>query len=453
VVTVRQSLARLLGVAAVAVGVVVPVAPVLPLAVGSVHAAGLGAGGEYHPLTPQRIYDSRVDSPGPKAMNRFIPAFDIPLRGKGGVPSDPAGVLAVVVNITVAAPTASGWLNALGTDGTAGEASILNFSAGQTVANAAIVRPGADGNLRIQLFSADGGTAHVLVDVFGWYSTSASSDTSGARLVPVVPGRVLDTRGSNTPLGPASSLTVPIRGVTLPSGAQIPANPNVVGAVLNLTGVNNLGASATTFVSVTPDPAVPSALPATSNLNLTRGQIKPNLVIVPVGSDGTISIFNEAGSVHLLVDIVGYLLANQDPSTTTGRVVPLSAPFRVFDTRLPGFGATPISGNQREDWSFADFASSVTIGGVPVGQQLGVIGNLTVASVGAQSGGGARDGYVTVYPANATEPNVSNLNTVVGGGAVPNMALLTYSGATTVRVYNYVGATHYLFDASAVVLA
>ena len=49
--------------------------------------------------------------------------------------------------------------------------SIINFAPSQTVPNVAIVRPGADGQLTIGLFGQSG-TAHVVVDVFGWFSTS-----------------------------------------------------------------------------------------------------------------------------------------------------------------------------------------------------------------------------------------------------------------------------------------
>ena len=60
--------------------------------------------------------------------------------------------------------------------------------------NLAIVRPGADGKLSIRLFSsAATGSADVIVDVFGWIATSANPDR-GARLVPVTPGRIYDSR-------------------------------------------------------------------------------------------------------------------------------------------------------------------------------------------------------------------------------------------------------------------
>ena len=92
------------------------------------------------------------------------------------MPNRPADVLAVVVNITVAEPSRDGWLNAYGTGAPAGTASIVNFDTNQVVPNLSIVRPGADGKLTIKLFTPSAtGTAHVIVDVFGWFSTSSNA--------------------------------------------------------------------------------------------------------------------------------------------------------------------------------------------------------------------------------------------------------------------------------------
>ena len=77
---------------------------------------GPGAGGEYHPLTPTRIFDSR-----PPGINDVVPLgkkpatlagydFDVQVTGLGGVPADPSRVLAVVANVTVIEPEASGWM-------------------------------------------------------------------------------------------------------------------------------------------------------------------------------------------------------------------------------------------------------------------------------------------------------------------------------------------------------
>jgi hypothetical protein len=425
----------------------------------SAQADTLGAGGEYHPLTPARIYDSRPaspvnePSPGPKGATPAQPTFDIPLLGVGGIPNSAADVLAVVVNITVTEPTAAGWLNAYGSGAAGGLASIVNFSAGQTVPNLAIVRPGANGALTIKLFTQNASaSAHVVVDVFGWFSTSnfveATAADAGARLVPIEPGRILDTRDAGAALGRGQSVEVQVRGATLATGATVPAGNDVVGVVLNLTGINQNSDSVGTFLSVVPSLA-PGTAPSTSNVNLSRGQIKPNMVIVPLGSDGKVRIYNHAGSAHVAVDVAGYLTTTA-PGPRAGRVVPLTTPYRVFDTREQQWVA--LGPGQAEDWSFADFVNSVRIDGQWVGNQAAVIGNLTSAELKRQYATVPVQSYLTVYPSDQARPLASNLNTTEGA-PVPNLAIMKYGPNSTVRVFNLSGFQHYLYDASAVVLA
>ena len=46
--------------------------------------------------------------------------------------------------------------------------------------------------------------------------------------------------------------------------------------------------------------------PTASNLNFVPGQTVPNLVMVKVGTDGRVKIYNAAGQVHVVFDVVGY---------------------------------------------------------------------------------------------------------------------------------------------------
>jgi len=299
--------------------------------------------------------------------------FDIGMLGLGGIPATASDVLAVVVNITVTEPGASGYLEAYGKGAKpAIRTSIINFTANQTVPNVSIVRPGADGQLEIGLFGQNS-TAQVVVDVFGWFSTSNASDvaaTGGARLIPTTPSRVLDTRAgpfnvnrpSATPLGQKETMLLPIRGVdgVNPSKPDVvPNDPNVTGVLLNMVG---LTAGSSTYLSLFPNDLPAGQDPTTSNLNLAPNSIKANLVFVPVGADGNVRIFNNQGSTDVVADVVGYMLSGQAQTSRAGRVVPLSSPYRTFDTRLPQWGGVALGPGQAEDWSFADFASSVAIG-------------------------------------------------------------------------------------------
>ncbi|MFZ9481642.1 MAG: hypothetical protein ACO3AV_02005 [Ilumatobacteraceae bacterium] len=459
----------------------------VPAAVPQVSAdvCALGPGGEYHAVTPARVFDSRSDRSvndvaplGSKPMSASDPTFSLDLLGlatpgfqAAWLPADveASDVLAVVASVTIVNPTQKGNLAAFPT-GTTSTSSLLNFGIGQNVPNLGVLRANAEGKVTIRLHSDVTGRADVLVDVFGWFSSSCydagtpldSTDERGARLVPVDPGRILDTRFSSTttaddqPLGAQRQRGLKIRGAQALGGSVIvPDDPDVVGVVLNVTAVQP---TSRTYVSVVPELAV-GAIPATSNLNVLPGAVKANLVIVPVGADGRVRLYNHAGRTNLVVDVMGYLLDGEDVATRRGRVVPLATPFRVFDTRAAGFGSVPLGPSFAEDWSFANFASSVKIGGVSVGAQMGLIGNLTNAELRRQyPGWPVNRSYLTVWPTPATSgprPTVSVLNSVENSpnpNPVPNMALIKYGVDQQVRFFNYQGYAHYLLDVSAVVL-
>jgi hypothetical protein len=90
--------------------------------------------------------------------------FDLSVTGVGGVPA--GGVTAVVLNVTVTAPTAEGWLTAWPAGVTKPTASNLNFVPGQTVPNLVVVKVGAGGKVS---FFKSSGTTHMIADVVGWY--------------------------------------------------------------------------------------------------------------------------------------------------------------------------------------------------------------------------------------------------------------------------------------------
>ena len=189
--------------------------------------------------------------------------------------------------------------------------------------------------------------------------------------------------------------------------------------------------------------------------NVSVGQVKANMAIVPVGDDGAIRIFNRSGSTHVIVDVLGYLERGAADTTRAGRVIPLDAPFRVFDTRQTAFGAAPLGFATKEDWSFKAFADSVLLNGEPIGAQSALLGNLTGTGLEPLVPGQPVTTFMTLYPGNGAPPNSSNIN-VTPGRSVPNMSLLSYGtvgdDAYTIAAYNFDGSIHYLLDVYAVVL-
>ena len=434
-------------------------------------ASTLGAGGEYHPLTPARIFDSRSgvnDSAplGAKPTSAQGQTFNVDVLGQGGIPGEISGVntdvLAVVANVTVVGSTLDGYLSIYPTGAVPGESSLVNFAPREAVPNLAVLGVGAGGQSTISLVTPQGaGTAHVVIDVFGWISTSQFADTadSGARFKPVPPSRVLDTRSAPVPagwpggtaIGTMGQLTLPIRG----ANGVVPDAANVTGVMVNVTAANNAPGNQPTFLSVTPSATPAGAEPATSVTNVAPGQVKANMAIVPVGDDGTIRIFNRSGATHVIVDVLGYLERGAPDTSRSGRVIPLDAPFRVFDTRQAAFASAPLGFATKEEWSFKAFAESVSLNGVAIGSQSALLGNLTGTGLSPLSPGQPVTTYMTIYPGNGAPPNSSNIN-VTPGRSVPNMSLLTYGtvGADpyAISAFNFDGSIHYLLDVYAVVL-
>ncbi|MHB8264060.1 MAG: PKD domain-containing protein [Acidimicrobiales bacterium] len=271
-------------------------------------ASGGSVAGLYNPLPPARICDTRANNPsrlsgGAAQCNgqtlQAGVARGVNVEGVGGVPS--SGVEAVAVNVTVTKPTAAGFLTVYPAGQSRPTASNLNFSAGETVANRVIVPVGASGQIAIY---ANAGSVEVVVDVGGWYTDGSGSASGSMPFTAMAPSRICDTRsGSGEPdagnnLGPGSVLTVQVAGIGGVPSMGTSSAPTA--AVVNVTAV---GATAPSYLTVYPGG---TARPTASDLNLQANETVPNLVVVKLGTDGSIDIYNFSGSLNVVVDVVGW---------------------------------------------------------------------------------------------------------------------------------------------------
>jgi hypothetical protein len=328
--------------------------------------------------------------------------------GVQGVPA--TDVSAVVLNVTVTGGSNDSHLTVWPHGLSQPMSSNLNFRAGQTVANQVVVKVGAGG--RIALFNNQG-NVHVIADVVGYFDGDDGDSYFG-----LTPSRILDTRDGNGLSGkwaPGQSrqLTVTGRGGVPTSG--------VTNVMVNLTAT---GGSAASHLSVWPTGQLQ---PTASNLNFDAGATVPNLVVAKVGSNGQISIFNNAGTVDVIADVVGYF----GPGTN-GRFVALP-PGRVLDSRFGlGSGATPWGPQEQRP------VDVTGVGGVPVTGAKSVVMNVTV--VGPTAGS-----HLTVWPSGVIAPTASNLN-FVAGQTVPNLVVVPVGADGNVSIRNQAGDVHVLAD-------
>ena len=254
--------------------------------------------GTFTPLDPSRILDTRHEigaPPGPVAPRQFI---DVQVTGQGGVPA--SGVGAVVMNVTVTAPTGGGHVTAFPSGTERPLASNLNFEIGQTIPNLVTVQVGANG--KVSLYNGTGGTVHLLADVAGYYRSG--TPTAPGAFVSTAPVRILDTRNGNGIGGTAA--TVPGNGsidLQVTGRADIPSTH--VGAVVLNTTVT--APTQNGWIVVYP---AGSPLVLASNVNFVIGQTIPNLVMVKLGDGGQVTLHNgTSGPTHLLADVAGYFLS------------------------------------------------------------------------------------------------------------------------------------------------
>ena len=134
-------------------------------------------------------------------------------------------------------------------------------------------------------------------------ATNTDGGGGGLSLVPIVPCRLLDTRGADhigprsSPLGAADTYNQAVTGAN--GQCNIPAEAKAV--ALNVTTANG---TADSFLTLWPADA---SQPLASNLNWRANDgPTPNKVDVKLGADGRVNIYNNSGTVDVIADVVGY---------------------------------------------------------------------------------------------------------------------------------------------------
>lgn len=240
----------------------------------------------------------------------------------------------------------------------------------------------------------------------------------GGSLVAVPPARLLDTRsGLGAPAGATRQVTLAVAG-----RGGIPATGAAAVAV-NVTVTAPAGGG---FVTAYPGG---TARPTASNVNYARGQTVANLVVVPVGADGTVVLYSSAPA-HLVADVAGWFSTAHTASPAAGLFHGLS-PTRLVDTRTGFGGVTPGPDGQLD-------VQVTGAGGVPASGVSAVVLNTTVAGADAA-------GYVTAYPAGRPRPTASTLN-FVAKQVLANRVIVPVGTDGKVSFYNRAGSTPLVVD-------
>ena len=372
--------------------------------------AGVATGGVAAPvkgdwvgITPARLYDSRR-APRTLPLGAGSTA-DVAVNGVGGVP--PSGVSAVVLNITAIGATEGTSLTVWPSNGRKPDVANLSVQKGVSSSAMVTVQPGARGHVSI---TNDLGAAHVVVDVVGYYRTTAAG-----RLQPQSPTRVMDTRrgtgGRMGALGAGQTFGLKVRGIGgVPMSAQ--------SVVANVTVVTPTSAGSLVIW--------PSGVgrPAVSSMSFPAGGATTSLVFAKIGADGKIAIANAVGRAHVVVDVVGHF-----NSTARGRFTALT-PGRLLDTRLDTVDALG-AGSTR----------AIVVrgtGGVPASGVGAVLLNVTAVSPSVATN-------LTAWPSGTARPGFSNI-TARAGVSTTGAVLCKVGADGKVLLLNAAGTTDVVVD-------
>jgi alpha-tubulin suppressor-like RCC1 family protein len=252
---------------------------------------------------------------------------------------------------------------------------------------------------------------------------SSAAVVAGA-VVSVTPARIADSRaGLQIPGAVAGFGTV---GVQVAGRGGIPGSgAAAVVATVTVTGPQS-GGHLTVWPSGT-------AMPGTSNLNFQAGLTVATMVIVRLGADGWIQLFNGSyGTVQVIVDVTGY--TGGGATSVPGAMEIPDNPQRLADSRigLQIHGPVPALG-------------TVAVQAVPgpVGEVV-----LTVTVVDPQDGG-----YITAWPGYSTRPETSNLN-FQAGRTIATTVIVPVSDNGVVELFNgSSGAVQLIVDINGFTLA
>ncbi len=257
-------------------------------------------------IGPYRIMDSRLvgatdDSramrTGPIAANTTA---KLQVTGRLGIPQ--SDVAAAILNVAAVNQTDITFLTVFPSGSPRPNASNLNPTPGIVAPNLVTVKVGPDGAVDIYNSS---GSVDVIVDIVAWLPADNA-------FTAVEPARLLDTRSVGTTIDGVGAAGGAIaagqtRNVKVTGRAEVPSS-GVGAVVLNITAINQ---TKTTFVTAHP---FSTSRPNSSNLNPTPFITSPNSVIVKVGADGFVALYNSVGTVDLIVDVAGWFPGDQLPS-------------------------------------------------------------------------------------------------------------------------------------------
>ncbi len=366
---------------------------------------------QFVPVTPCRLLDTRQE--GGPIPGGTTESFTLPGSGGCNIPTSAA---AYSLNVTVSPHGPLGYLTIWPQGEVQPFASTLNSSDGRIKANAVIV-PGS--NNQVSVYVTD--LTDLILDIDGYF-TAPSLDN--LQFFPLPPCRVVDTRGSNGPLGGPRLEAQQERDFPVQtSNCIIPAGIPPVAYSLTFTAVPNPNHQPLGYLTVWP---AGQPQPLASTLNNPTGTVVANAAIALAGEQGAIAVY-PSDTTDLLIDINGYFA---EPWQGGYPFYPV-APCRAFDSR--NNNGQPFTGERTVNVVGSPCA--------PPANAAAYVFNATVVPTSSL-------GYLTLWPdgSQGGQPVVSTLN-AYDGFITSNMAVVPNTNGST-DAYAGDGTTQLILDIS-----
>ena len=255
----------------------------------------------------------------------------------------------------------------------------------------------------------------------GHYDTATNTvdgvQTAGSQYTPYGPARILNTRnGTGAPeaaVAPKGIVKLKVAGA---GPASDPIPNGITAVVLNVTVTDPTNIGVLTVYPDQDETGAQEGVAETSNLNFGFNETVPNLVMVPVGPNGVVDLYNGSkGHTQVIADVSGYFL----PQPGSGYVS--ITPKRLLDTRLTK-QTIPANGSLTLTVEGADKDA------IPASGVTAVAANLTATN-------GKSIGFISAYPTGGTLPDVSNVNYAAHQN-IPNMAIVPVGAKGQVTFHN-----------------
>ena len=382
-------------------------------------AADTAIAGTYNTVAGTRIVDSRsgLGVPKGKVGAGKTVSFNV------ATPLGATSPAAVALSITAVNPTRDGYL--LAYSGTRPATSTVDYQAGHTVSNSAVVAVGSSGV--VSVYNQGPAPLDLVVDATGYWTGGAVDSATGGALNTVAATRVVDSRRTGGALAPQKDRAVAVAGkFGVPAGATA--------VVVNIAATDPAKGG---FLTASAQPESNTGDPTTGNTrtsvtDFVAKSTRADLMTVPVDQNGAIDIYNgSAAPVNFIVDIAGYFTGG-GPADDGAFLS--SDPYRADDTRA----ASPVATNGAYRVPVFDDSSEAA-------EFKAVVVTVTETSA-------VDAGYVVAFGGSDTLPPTGNLNHLAGETVSQTIIVPLNSDGTISLANQSNGSINFVTDVDGFVL-